>query len=121
MLLTPTSAGPGTSATGVSVSTASLAAASLRFLCETAFFLAGAFVTTVAGAVTAGGGVAGGGVNSGAFVCANKLVETVATKTNQICFFIIQPSKVLISVSVNVRQRPGFSSPNLILPICVRC
>ena len=126
--LAPTSAGPGTSATGGSAMVASLAAASLRFLCGTTFFLAGAFVTAgagsavvAAGAVIAAAGVAVGGVISGAFVCASRLVDIVATKTDQICFFIIQPSKVLISVSVNVRQRPGFSSPSLILPICVRC
>src|SRR5208282_6919141 len=99
--LTPTSAGPGRSATGVSATTASFAAESLRFLRGTIFFLAGAFVSTgagatavVAGAVIAGVGVVAEGITSGPFVCASKLVEIVATKTDQICFFIIQPSKV---------------------------
>src|SRR5208282_4983564 len=99
MLLAPTSAGPGTSATGASVNMASFAAESLRFLRGTIFFLAGAFVTAgagsavvAAGAVIAGAGAAVEGVISGAFVCASRLVDIVATKTDQICFFIIQPS-----------------------------
>ena len=63
-------------------------------------------------------GAAGGGLVA---CCASKLVESIAPRINQQFLFITQHSRDLISGSVNVRHLPGFSSPSLIFPICIRC
>src|SRR5207244_1143899 len=49
------------------------------------------------------------------------LTEIIAAKIVQSFIFITQPSRDLISGSVNVRHLPGFNSPSLIFPTCTRC
>src|SRR4051812_1966500 len=124
-----TTAGPGTSGTVFNSTKGFLAAG---FLAAAFFFgVAGLGAGALVGASTAGGGVVitgsgggGGACKTGGVLvasCASKLAESVAAKIVQSFFFIAQPSREIISGSVNVRHLPGFNSPSFIFPICTRC
>jgi len=98
------------------------------FLALAALGLAGAFVVAdkAGAAFVSAVAVGAGGMDIGAVggvlvtCCAITLAVTAAIRTSQIDFFINQVSRDFISASVNVRHLPGFSSANLILPICTR-
>src|SRR5882724_6579959 len=121
-LLAMTMAGPGMSGTLLNSASISFffAVAGFAAFFFDAFFLAGAAPGALVRGGTAGDSSAAG---EGGLLgcCAGMSRESRAQKIIQQVFFINQPSRDLISGSVNVRHLPGGSSPSLIFPICTRC